>query len=113
MYTIQINYKTGYSFHSERKINVIGAWWDDKGLARKALQSIKEHHNIFKYGEEEGIKKAYKFDWFDEDFPMHSLIVEVDDGSKQKICAFWFGYFEYLDSAKIVSEVDDEDHFEV
>lgn len=118
MYTIKINYQTGGSFSTEDTENIIGCAWESKKLARKGLQAIKDHYSIYKsrsfsdkrsYKEKD--KEASKFDWYDKDYSEYNLLLEIDDGTKQEISAFWLGYFEHLYSAEIVYEGDTEDKF--
>ena len=107
MYTIAIDYQTGDSFHTEDvQGEEIGCAWESKELAQKALQAIKEHHEIFDSSLENKTrrKKAKKHAWYAAKFPEYALYLEVDDGSKVKISTFWEGYFEQLHGAEIVSD---------
>lgn len=126
MYTIKINYKTGGSFHSEEREDKIGCCWKSKELARKGLQAIKEHHAVYRSkgfrdtrSDKTKNKEASKFDWFDTtevagfSYPEYNLLLEVDDGTKQRIAVFWIGYFEALHGAEIVAENEDKDSFTV
>jgi len=101
MYTININYQTGSSFHTEDCEEKIGCCWESKDLARKALKAIREHYKVFNSRgfrdnrtEKDKNKEASKFDWYDEEYPEYNLQLEVDSGEKVRISAFWIGYFE-------------------
>lgn len=47
MYTIEINYKTGDSFHDENRTEKIGMAWKDYDKAKEALDRIYEHHDFW------------------------------------------------------------------
>jgi len=103
MYTIKVKYQTGDSFHTEETDDLLGCCWDDIELARKGLQAIKEHHEIYQYKDIDSNKKARKYKWYNKEYPEYGLLLKVDNGSKQKISTFWIGYFETLRSVEIVS----------
>jgi len=120
MYTIKVDYETGDSFHYKDTSDIVGCCWKSKELARKALQSIKEHYRVFdeyRASHEEMYNKAQEYDWCIKERwsgeARHGLMVEIDDGSMTRISCFWEGYFETLYGAEIIVEGDDEDKFEV
>ncbi len=127
MYTIEVCYTTGDSFNTESHIEEkIGCCWKSKELAKKGLQAIKEHYNIFSSrgfrdnrSPEEKNKEAVKFDWYNDAkhdgfiYPEFSLLLDIDDGTKQITNVFWIGYFETLHGARIVADEDDEDSFTI
>lgn len=119
MYTIEVNYTTGCSFTSETYTDDIGRAWEDIELARKALQSIKEHYELYakRSRDEEKEDKASEFDWYknadrsDAYLPWYfHLVVECDDGEWRQIpCDMWIGYFEELHSGKVAHVCEDGD----
>lgn len=126
MYTIEVDFKTGDSFNSEEVVGRrIGLCWHDKTLARKALQSIKEHYEL--YQEYEGYLGRSRDDvfaevktkaWFrheDESWMIFEgdwctvCYVEMDDGTYRNVgTGMWCGYFEQLHCARVVVE-DEQD----
>jgi len=112
MYTIKVKYQTGDSFHTEETEDLIGCCWDNIELARKGIQAIREHHELYRYRDSDADKKARKYEWCYKKYPEFGLLLETDDGSIQKISTFWIGYFETLHSAEIVSE-DERDRYTV
>ncbi len=123
-YTIEVEYQTGDSFSSEVCTETIGHVWEDKTLARKALQCLKEHYELFIEHEEHNRPRrhmrsyldvridAKSREWHNGDKDMYRCCdVEMDDGSKRTLpTCMWCGYFEKLHHAKIVCEQDDEDY---
>ena len=127
MYTIEVEYQTGDSFNTERVSEQIGLVWEDKDLARKALQSIKEHYKLQQELDSYNWKKSRRSDeeiyaevrskgWYkncpdpsgDKKNHWHAMwfcCAELDDGSFRAIPTnMWIGYFEKLHSAKVVVE---------
>lgn len=136
MYTIELHYTTGNSFGSHKKTNTIGLLWENKGLAKKALATLKEQYKLYSEQEKsyrynrsndqiykevqskewyikalENEKKGYKPDthywWYD-------CCVEMDDGKWRNLpTSMYCGYFETLHSAqiKLIGE-EDEDYVE-
>ena len=111
-WTINISYQTGNSFGNEDACDEIGCSWTDLNKAKEALQRIKSHYDAYAatndYWSPKGPQAAdfAKEPWFWKQDPgvwQHCLIVERDDGTEQRISAFWCGYFETLYSAEIVS----------
>jgi hypothetical protein len=85
-WTIAITYETGDSFGNETIYDEeVGYAWDTEEGAEAALEAIEAHYNKYLDGD-----RSYSFD------------VTGNDGKKQTIHAFWCGYFERLEEAKIV-----------
>lgn len=104
-YTIEIDYDTGGSLDNEFGVkDKIGATWGNYDLAREALEKIKDHYEIYKKLSGSFRNREYKPP---EGYNEYFLIIELDDGSLQQISCFWCGYFEKLNSAKIVIESDE------
>lgn len=129
MYTIEVSYETGNSFGRENEIDTIGLQWEDKQLARKALQNIKEHYKLYQENEnswrrertsEQILAEVVTKDWYvnankcewDLKHPsFHLCAAQLDNGDWRNLPMFWIGYFESLREAKVISVGDDEDSF--
>jgi hypothetical protein len=125
VYTIEVTYQTGDSFNTETCTDTIGLVWEDKQLARKALQAIKENNTLYLEKESYGgrgrddiYKDVLKCDWYkpegeDESDPYWwnwVCKVEMDDVTFRNVpTRMWQGYFETLHEARVVCEQDDED----
>lgn len=132
MFTIELRYRTGNSFHSEQCTECIGHVWKDKELARKALASIKDHYDMYKkierlgrHGREEKpslVKEMMEKEWYvnhsnpvgltiDGDLNWgweYCLAVEMDDGTWRNVPTdMYIGYFEELYGARVAIEHDD------
>jgi hypothetical protein len=114
-YTININYDTGDSFHSEYDVNeTLDISWENIEIAKENLKRIQDHYNFVKkpYSYEyrgksnkeiEEIKKnASKQPWFVSQYPEICLYLKLDDGKKFQQSSFWSGYFEKLNYIEIV-----------
>ena len=117
-YGITIHYQTGDSFGSEDTTSEVGCSWTNIDKAKEALQSITEHYRArHEFGsiphtkQDVFLEKLKETKWFDVSkesswiWP-HCLNVEKDDGTVQRISAFWCGHFETLYSAEISVEGD-------
>lgn len=125
MYQIKIYYSTGNSFGSEDTSDVLAPIWENKKLAQKALQSLKEHYTLYHEKEaysfrasrsdEEIFEEVRTKDWYGnfghndrfykEKNGWHFFLgVELDDGSYINMSpSQWCGYFETLHKAEIVN----------
>ncbi len=134
MYTIEVHYTTGNSFNSEETTDQIGLQWEDKQLARKALQSLREHYVLYEDKEsfrsrnsrEEIAIKAMAHDWYkigiaqekekyykNSSYWHYYCAVLMDDGVYRNLpVGIWCGYFETLHWARIVTveNAEDEDY---
>lgn len=132
MYSIEVTYTTGNSFHSEEETTQIGLVWTNKELARKALKSLREHYELY-YDQEsyssrnniqdirnkalitewykKGIESEKNKHYFNDPSYWHFYCgVEMDDGSWRNLpTTIWCGYFQQLHNARIVVESSDED----
>lgn len=121
-YTIEVYYQTGDSFGSEMTNDTIGPVWKDKNLAYKALEEIMEFNDFYSvysgWGISESRRKkvielAKKRPWYIEseyDFGFPStMTMLMDDGSRMS-CYMHFitGYFEHLESAKVIEYHEEE-----
>ena len=110
-YTINIEYTTGDSFHSEEAEDTVDLEWEDMAVIKIALQRIKEHYKWYK-----NINGYNRFDPEIDERPkwhktnmenntfnrQHVINLPMDDGTEQQIGAFWCGHFETLNAAEIV-----------
>lgn len=122
VYSINIDYTTGNSIHSERTEDEVGMNWQNIDQAKKALARIKEHHDAYaeatsyrSYGSAPfDLKSIQGKPWYhgplDDSFPdswRYNLAVEKDDGSAFAISVFWEGHFETLHMAEVCIAASD------
>lgn len=125
MYTVEIEYTTGGTFHTERCTQTIEQTFKTKEEARLVLSYIKDHYKMYKAYrsyissnrvDNDRVSKKDFYNsfsdkpWFYEKYPEYSVIIpEI----KKEVHVFWIGYFETLHIAKvvIVDEKDNEDIF--
>lgn len=121
MFTINIEYTTGDSFGSSETSDTVSAVWQDKQLARKALQDIKAHYEFYTARDRWGVtprersiieQKARQSTWYDEPYPEFSIKLLMDDGTYLKVHCFWTGYFETLHKAEVVVHTDSDGNSE-
>jgi hypothetical protein len=125
-WTIEIDYTTGDTFGSEDITgSSVGYCWKDKELAIEALKSIEEHYELYQLGDDryyrwrperkkelDARKKELKArPWYDKQLT-YSIKVQGNDGETTHISAFWCGYFETLNAARVVSIDPDADRME-
>jgi hypothetical protein len=129
MYSIEITYDTGDSFHKENDVKgaVREISWKNEEKAKQAIKEIEEHYMCYMVchkewnADKEDIKKArekaMKAKWCSEvcddnssnrDDWNYSLMLENDDGERVNCSCFWVGYFEHLVGADIVCERHDD-----
>lgn len=122
-YTIEIDYTTGDSFGSHEARDEVGCVWEDKEQAQLALSYIREHYAFYQSlqgwnrskTEKQVFQEVKKQPWFDPEFGeywQYGLSLPCADG-KQHVSAFWTGYFERLNGAKIIALEDDLDSFTI
>ena len=120
-YTIEIHYKTGESFGSHEETAEVGCVWEDKAQAQLALSYIKDHYEHYKQvsdwsakvNEKDMNKIVSKKPWVTEKIDYWQYGLTLPCGyTKQRVSAFWCGYFETLYGAKIISVEDDADSFQ-
>jgi len=114
MYRIKYYYRTGSSFGSEDREELLEFEWTDLKTCKDALQRIKEHYKWYK-----SVSSSYSFSpktierpqWhIDElvDNGLHEstiqnmIVFKSDKGKLFQFWAPWCGYFETLYSAEIV-----------
>lgn len=121
-YSVNIDYTTGNSLHSERMFQEVGMNWQNIDQAKKALAGIKEHHEAYQQAtgyrrhdeppfDLEAVKdKPWYHGPLDDSFPdswHHTIIVEKDDGSKFPLDVFWEGHFETMHMAEVCIAAED------
>ena len=122
-WTIEVHYQTGNSFNTEFVTENINLAWKDIDLAKECLNSIKEHYDLYKQFSECGYRSEKTHEeihkeirskkWcvgdcssYDTNLP---LVAECDDGEMRRVPTnMWCGYFEKLESAKVVSIGDSD-----
>jgi hypothetical protein len=138
MYTINLEYTTGSSFHSEETETTLSANWSLE-TAKINLQRIKAHYKAYSdrnayvscmmgKGEDALFAKIKKEPWYFDNpewqFPNaycnyweFTIMLLEDDGTNKQYHCDWCGYFEHLHRARIVAvnpKGDDSDlEFEI
>lgn len=117
-WTIEIDYTTGSSFHTEDCTGEeVGYVWERKEDAIAALKDIEEHYELYKIRDDRAYrwhpekkdeiearrKELKKRPWCAKQYTDHSLLVIDNDGERRNIHVFWTGYFETLNEARVVS----------
>jgi hypothetical protein len=120
MFKIQVTYMTGDSFSDEQKIDVIDFNWKDITKAQQAVADIEQHYEFYKTCNasrttradiEAVAKKLKKLKYYSEARDktstsktpeFYSIALQLDDGTWQKVYAFWIGYFERLQALEII-----------
>ena len=123
-YTIDVKYQIGNTSNSEDDVVTIGLVWEDKDLARKALQSIKEHYTLYREYYSSSYRRSrthaeieadmkYREWYSDTDYDvLYSCYALMDDGEMREIpSSMWCGYFEKLYYARVVCVGEDLDSF--
>lgn len=97
-YDIQIDYRTGDSFGSDDRVELLGIITSDLDKAKENLRRIKEHYLRHKDSANYG-----------EDYELTLLT----DSGERKIWPFWIGYFERLYGAEIVIDTSELESFRI
>jgi len=117
-YRIKYSYRTGDSFGSEDRVDVLEFTWENLEVAKEVLKRIREHYKWHQsketyYGRHEEVEKPAWHNVNSEHVQLsgeHYLInVPMDNGNEVQFWPPWCGYFESLYGAEIVpdEEVDD------
>ena len=133
MYTIEIDYTHGDSYHSERSKETIEEFSWNLETAKINLQRIKEHYQAYNYRngyvscmagkkEKQLLEDIQKKPWFVsiddmeykgifDPWTSNVKLLEDDGTSKVYYTGKWTGYFETLHGASIVKteETTDDD----
>jgi len=110
MYKIKYNYKTGDSFHTEDREELLEYEWKDLGVAKEALRRIKEHYAWYESIENSWIDDVERPGWHNiklgsfihKDQEQELINIPMDSGEEVQFWPPWCGYFETLYGAQIV-----------
>lgn len=123
MYTIKIYYRTGNSFGSHDEEDELEGNWTLE-IAKENLKRIKAHYQLYQLRKnyysislrdkaEKFLEDARKEPWFSAGSGRseweYSLNLLENDGTSKNYSTFWCGYFEQLNSAKIISKISEDD----
>jgi len=122
-YRIEAFYETGDSFHTERTSTVLSPVWTNLDKAKKALLTLKEHHDYYNKDQrhyytskvtDKDLENLKKMPWYIDKYWHYSLKLEGDeDGSEMISDAPYHGYFEHLETLKIIVETPEETDMEI
>lgn len=119
MYKIVIDYDTGDSFHTEEGLQQdIEMRWSNLDRAKESLERIKAHYAYYKWKEKDSrwmnTPEVAKPEWY-LDNTYFSIPLVDDHGNQIPVGAFWCGYFERLNGAKITTDLstDSDMHFNI
>lgn len=111
-YCIMVYYETGDSNGSYDMHNKLEMTWNKLDVAKENLKRIKQHHQWYLYKHPEfhlsRSKKKIKRPAVVSDQHDTCFNLITDDGNECQISAFWCGYFENLDYARIEENEDPE-----
>ena len=113
MFTIEVTYTTGSTFHTSRETECIEFQWDDFEKVKKAMTEMLEfidfHSAIKGFSVNPSDKKsilslASKMPWAsDYEYDLGAMMIEDNSGIRKYLSMnFCTGYFENLESARIV-----------
>lgn len=110
MYTIEINYNTGNSLsHQSGLTDTIDLNWNNLDVVKENCKRIIEHYKWYK-GEADSLFDTVEHpEWLNKDIKEYdmSLNLKLDNGTEQQIWSFWCGYFDSLNSLRIVLDRKD------
>ena len=110
LYKIEVFYSTGDSYSSHDTSTILQMEWKSLDNAKLALRRIKEHYAWYQYKNDPPYmqrKKASEPAWHQGEEFDFTIKLMLDNGKDVKFSAPWCGYFEDLQSAKIISEDPD------
>ena len=109
MYQIKYDYKTGNSFHTETREDLLEYEWEDLKVAKEALKRIREHYEWYQGIENVWSDEVEKPEWHNikpdsvsKDMEHCLINIPMDNGEEVQFWAPWCGYFETLYGAEIV-----------
>ena len=125
-YRIEAFYTTGDSESSYDTSTVLSPVWTDLAKAKKALQTLREHHDFCKKEDDrrwyrgpitdEQLKNIESIPWYRRVYGNWSLSIflEGDEDSSKIVSEIpYHGYFERLKSLKIIVEAPEESGMEL
>ena len=105
-YAIEGFYQSGDSFNTYDTSTMLEMRWKDLDKAKAALKRIKEHYlwyrDVNKYSYKPREQELLEPEWHRGMKYDFSVKVALDNGNDVQFTAPWCGYFERLDTAKIV-----------
>ena len=112
IYTINIEYTTGDSFHTENAEKTVELEWENVEIAIEAMNRIKEHNH---WVEERNRSNRWsskppsrpswhKIEDEEDDKEMLDFFINLplDDGTEHQIHCFWTGYFENITALEVI-----------
>lgn len=121
VWKIEVNYSTGDSEKTYNKKTCLPILWKSKEKAKQTMKEIltrktfmQEHG--WKIHKKEDVEEAFNWMVFhDSDvFLRYQMSVELDDGSRQAVSAFWDeDNFTHIRSMRVVRETEVEDDDEI
>lgn len=120
-YDIRIYYKTGDSFNSYDREDMLEIPMESREIAKENLQRIKKHWEIYESKHSYPYKKDIEYpdfyitEYLDEDdtnykWSCDGIKIKINETKEHNILhPFWIGYFEHLHGAEIVLVDDEED----
>jgi hypothetical protein len=106
-YTINIEYTTGDSFHTEETEQTVELEWENVEIAKKAMKRIQEHNewaNDNGFGLDIPRPSWHKTNCEDDEWNLKYVInLPLDDGTEQQLHCFWSGYFENVNALEVIA----------
>ena len=109
MYQIKYYYKTGSSFHTEDREDILEYEWEYLEVAKEALKRIKDHYAWYEGVNMPWANEVEKPKWHNikpdsttKDMEHHLINIPTDNGEDVQFWPPWCGYFETLYGADIV-----------
>lgn len=118
MYSIEVTYDTGDSFHQEYDVkHMIGeVEWKSLKKAKQALKDLEAHYhwymiihkewNVDNNDRKRATNKAKKCAWYSHEYPDFTILLANDDGIRVPIRSCWTGYFDSMTGADIIPDID-------
>ena len=109
VYQIKYSYRTGDSFHTEDREELLEYEWEDIKAAKEALRRIEEHYKWYESVNSPWMDDVKRPEWHNikpdsttKDMEHNLLNLVMDNGEEVQFWAPWCGYFETLYGASIV-----------
>jgi len=122
-YRIEAFYETGDSFGSSKTSTVLSPVWTNLDKAKKALLTLKEHHDYYRKDEsrfysgkltDKDLENVKNMSWYVDKYWHYCAKVEGDtEGSEMISDVPYHGYFEHLETLKIVAETPEDNDMEI
>jgi hypothetical protein len=126
-YRIEAFYQTGDSAGSGNTSTILSPVWEDLNTVKKALQELKEHHDYYQRDNssyyrgtltEEQLNTMATKSWYVKpsrgNMWYFSASLIADSEKPRMVCHIpYHGYFEHLNSLKIIIEQPEENDMEI